>query len=326
MKENDNVLALVVGDMHFMHTAPLCRRGEPNWYMAMERPLNELCKLANIHKCPVLCTGDMFDRWNAPAELINFLIPRLPRPFYTIAGQHDLPYHRLEDIKRSALWTLHEARAVVVLPVNGLPITVGGVSDIQLHGFHWGSTVIPPALPRAGTPKIAIHHAYRYMHKDNGEAYAKAPATARVTKAQDPNYCTYDFVLTGDNHISWKGALGLNRGKPTLLYNPGSFMRISAAQTQHQPRIGLLSANSVDSHYLGTKDEVFDGSVTDEPDVNEAPTQTLNAFLKSLETLRSDAVDFGRALTRFAEDNGLPNKVKEKLITALEAARGKQYT
>ena len=31
----------------------------------------------NGHPVPVICAGDIFDRWNAPAELINFALAYL---------------------------------------------------------------------------------------------------------------------------------------------------------------------------------------------------------------------------------------------------------
>ena len=112
------VIALLVGDIHLSAKAPLCRAKEPDWFEAMARPLMELVDLQKqIGKesdgiPPILCAGDVFDRWNSPPELINFALEYLPPQMYSIPGQHDLPNHNYNEIDRSAYWTLVAANKI----------------------------------------------------------------------------------------------------------------------------------------------------------------------------------------------------------------------
>lgn len=103
-KKTCTVIAVLCSDIHLCHTCPPARSNEPNWYDAMARTLDELAGIASHYYVPILCAGDVFDRWNSPPELINFAIKHLP-PMHCIPGQHDLPNHSLEDIRRSAYST-----------------------------------------------------------------------------------------------------------------------------------------------------------------------------------------------------------------------------
>ena len=120
MRQKTRVVAIACADIHLQHTAPICRSGEPDWYAAMARPLEELRGLQENYDCPILCAGDVFNHWNnCPPELINWAIKHLPK-MYAIPGQHDLPQHRLDDVRKSAYWTMVEAGVIENLPL-GLP-------------------------------------------------------------------------------------------------------------------------------------------------------------------------------------------------------------
>ena len=54
----------------------------------MQRSLEQIRDLQKEFDCPVICAGDIFDKWNSPPELINFAYDNLPE-IYAIPGQHD---------------------------------------------------------------------------------------------------------------------------------------------------------------------------------------------------------------------------------------------
>ena len=104
-KNTENIIAIFAADLHLSLKAPIWRSTEQDWFEAMLRPLVELRTLATLHNCPIVYAGDIFDKWNSPPELINFAIEHLPKG-HAIPGQHDLPLHNYEDIRKSAYWTL----------------------------------------------------------------------------------------------------------------------------------------------------------------------------------------------------------------------------
>jgi len=128
-----NVIAILCSDIHLCHTPPVARSAEPDWYVAMERQLDELRAVAEQHGAPIVCAGDIFDRWNSPPELINFAIQSSPK-MHSIPGQHDLPHHRYEDMQRSAYWTL--VAAGVLTDLGTVPKVVS--NWLAVHPFPWG--------------------------------------------------------------------------------------------------------------------------------------------------------------------------------------------
>ena len=56
------VLAIFLADIHLSLKAPLWRSAEPDWLGAQVRTLEEVRELHELHKCPVICAGDIFDR------------------------------------------------------------------------------------------------------------------------------------------------------------------------------------------------------------------------------------------------------------------------
>ena len=126
---NTPVVAIACSDIHLTLTPPAARAKEPDWFAAMLRPLNELRHLAKIHEVPIICGGDVFDTWRVPNELVNWAIQHLPE-MYSIPGQHDLPFHQIDDIDKSAYRTLEWVGVLKQLPSEGL-----WLDPIVVHGF-----------------------------------------------------------------------------------------------------------------------------------------------------------------------------------------------
>src|SRR5688572_18895632 len=97
-------IAILCADLHLTLRPPLCR-ADKNWmltqrdYLLQIRKLQEPAHLKNhleaTAKIPVICAGDIFDRWNPPPELVNFALRFLPNGMICVPGQHDLPNHNI---------------------------------------------------------------------------------------------------------------------------------------------------------------------------------------------------------------------------------------
>ena len=98
-------IAVVCSDVHLSDKPPVSRSGEPDWFAAMERTLNEVNALAESHDIPVIAAGDIFDRPRVSPALEVFAARNL-RGWYCIPGQHDLPNHRLDRLDQSSYGVL----------------------------------------------------------------------------------------------------------------------------------------------------------------------------------------------------------------------------
>jgi hypothetical protein len=300
-------IAVAVSDLHLSDHPPVWRSCEASWYTAMLRPITQLKKIANRYDppLPVICAGDIFHHWRVSPELINFALKHLPY-MYAIPGQHDLPYHRLQDIHRSAFWTLVEANKVHYLahrkaePLEGL----------ILHGFPWGCEIHPPLVPMPlGGFNVAVIHAYVWTKRCS---YPGANSKVHLHRWRLA-LAGFRLGIFGDNHMGF-----LSSDDKTTVLNCGGFMRRNADQALYQPKVSLIWS---------------DGTVTREPlDVSEDKTlnakqvaervgdsiMDLSEFFGEMASLRSSSLDFAEALKQWMDQNKVLGRVRECVLAALE--------
>jgi hypothetical protein len=228
-------LFLTVSDLHFSHRAPRARAvsDEQTWYDQMAQHIMELTDLQadlmtqhDLAELPILVAGDICHTWNEPPELINFLISQLPRGMYTIPGQHDLKHHNLEDIRKTAYWTLVAAGAVEHIPACGMLM-----GAFAVEGFAWGQPLKPATFDFG--PRVAVIHKYVWHEKKS--AYPGAEAAANIRKVLE-SLAHFDMVIFGDNHIPFQGT-----SKGTWFINNGAFMQRKRDEEAYGPRANIVS-------------------------------------------------------------------------------------
>ena len=170
-----DVVAILLADIHLTLNPPIWRSTEPDWLEAQAKVLKEVKELQHKYECPVLCAGDIFNRWNTCPELINFAISHLPDSMYAIPGQHDLPLHQIEDIHRSAYWTLVKAGKIINVE-KGKALKINEYK-IKLYGFPYGAKLIECYDKLKDWTHIAIIHNYFWMEN---KKYTGAPRKQHI--------------------------------------------------------------------------------------------------------------------------------------------------
>ena len=302
----EEVIAILCSDIHLQARPPAARAGEPSWWEAMARPLREVAALQAAAGCPVLIAGDVFDRWNAPPEVINFALRELPEQCYAVPGQHDLPHHALPDIKRSAYWTLAETGKLHHLP-PGVHEIQTPADPILVGAFPWGVDLQP--APPSDLLRLALVHRYCWR---TGSGYVGAPETHKVAKHLR-DLAGYDVAVFGDNH---KGFLiDVVQGGPVVM-NCGGFMRRTADELAYQPQIGLLLADgSVVRHALDCSSDVMERPRA--ASTEQAASIDAGRFLQELEALGCSRLDFEAALRHYMDGNHTPAQVRELVLGAV---------
>lgn len=306
-KDMPDVRAILAADIHLQPRPPIARSEEPDWWGAMARPLNEIHLLKNKYAVPVIYAGDIFDRWNAGPELINFAIRQLPSG-YAIPGQHDLPNHNYTELHRSAYHTLEEAGVLKCLPPGQHTNIRENSSEHNLFvtGFPWGFEPEPCLLPNV--LHIAICHRFVWY---TGTGYQGAKDSDLVG-----NLCKdvtgYDTIVFGDNHKPFEATVG-----GTTIFNCGSIMRRHSDQDSHRPSVGLLQGDgTVTRHYLDISKDVLSHA----PEIDLAASELLDmtSFVEALRSLdHNDALNFTVALDRFLRDNKVAGRVAELVLQAV---------
>ena len=297
------VVAIACSDIHLSHNAPVARSAESDWYAAMANSLIELSDLAAEYECPVICGGDVFHKWNSPAELINFAIEELPK-LYAVAGQHDLPHHSLEEVRRSAFYSAQLAATIKSL--NSRPIRPVH-NDFTLYGCAWEAE-IPVPVKEEG--KLSILVAHQYVYEDRSTCYGTAPKEAKVSRLED-QLKGYDVAIFGDNHTGFITKVG-----DCNVINCGSLMCRHADQRDYKPMVGLIYDDGhIEPHYMDISEDKW--SVEAVEDVEEVENPELANLLEELRGLDVVDLDFRTAIRRHVNDEKVKPAVAKLLLEAI---------
>jgi len=306
VQSTDKVVAIYLSDIHLSLKPPAARRGEDDWFNAMAYTLGQVTAAASRYDVPVLCTGDIFDHWRAEPALVNFALGFLP-DMYAIPGQHDMPLHSLELIKKSAFWTLVMAGKVTpVMPAPAQPVVIQK-QGLVVYGFPWGSPITPPLEYEKNWSPIALVHQYIWQQ---GACYPGAPEENKVSKVRGllSGYLSAAF---GDNHQGFVFDLG--EGRKGM--NCGTLMRRKADEAGYTPHIGLLCrSGNVLVHHLRTSTEVLDKTVKDVRSPEEVTD--LRVFFDEIGNMQRNTIDFLEALKWAMESRNVEVDVRKEILKA----------
>lgn len=309
----DDVAFLAVADLHLSHKPPISRSAEEDWYEAMRRSLRQLKQMATSFACPVLMAGDIFDDgWRmhkVPPELINFAIKEFPDLVYAVPGNHDLPYHRLDQLHKSAFWTLVEAGKVRFLA----PGESSDASSGRLWGFPLNCPLEPPKTSHSLCLSIAVAHAYIWKRGYGIPGASEDTSTTayhRVLKG-------YDVAVFGDNHKPFTVTIKRPGGYKTRIVNCGGFLRRTSDEINHQPVVSLIyKSGEVAQRPLDTKQDKF----MDKEEVGSTHLlgEKAEEFLTRLRSLRDTKINVASAMEHYFRENNINPRVQEIILTAMD--------
>ncbi len=308
LRKSDKVVAVLCADLHLASKPPRCRANEPDWFEAMARSLKQIDDLAHSFNVPVICAGDIFDRWHSSPELINFALKYLPTHMFTIHGQHDVSYHRGSDMFKSAYGVL--LRTHRIRHLNSMPIGIGS-PGVSVYGYSWGETIQEPAVIDKAHIKIAVIHKFIWGRSDTGyKGVLEIEHISNYTKALKD----YDVAVFGDNHKGF-----IHRNSSCLIFNCGTMMRRTIKEFNYQPRLGLLYDNGfVEIVYLDTSDDKFIYN-TNETESTDDSAQ-FDDFISTLESMERDPLNFESVIRRYIKT--CKKEAAEVIMDVLEHYNG----
>lgn len=302
-----DVIAILCADLHLSLKPPVARSTEEDWLEKQACYLGELKTLGIHHDAPIVCAGDIFDKPNSSAELINFALDYLPQ-MYAIPGQHDLVHHSWEDRKKSAFWTLALAGKIgvicpdlIVEPTREDDSSYG--TGLQLHGFPWGFPITP--LDKRDTNDLmfdlAVKHAYIYTDKTPG--YLGAPIEQHY-RCYAKELKGYDAAVFGDNHKPFS----VTTEHGCRIFNCGGFMRRKMDEIDHKPSVGLLHPDkTITRHYLDVSDDKF---LDPKQMVKGISSENMDELMAELGKLTDTAINFFDALRQALDKDDVKTSVK----------------
>lgn len=293
------VIAVLCSDIHLSEKPPTARSAEPDWFAAQLRALDELRSVAEEYDVPVVCAGDVFDAWKSNPSVINFALDNLPT-MYACPGQHDLPNHSMEEIERSAYWTLVIAGVIKDIDV---PSEMKGF--VLLHGFPWGKK-IEPVERSAGWINLAVIH--RYVYTRGRLAYPGAPKEQRLAVMAE-QLAGYDAAVFGDNHSGFVAKAG-----DCNVINTGCLIRRKQDERDYRPQVGLLNDDgTITQYFLDTSQDKW----ADPVDVPVGAGMDASEFLDDLKSLGADSLDFRAVVKQRLDANDADPAVRRLVQNAL---------
>lgn len=301
--------AIFTADLHLTEATPVSRTDD--YLAAQERKLAFLGKLSESNGyCPILCAGDLFDRWKTSPWFTAWVYSHLPAPFICIPGNHDLPMHSMEEYPKSAMSLLDlvfDDDDFKVLRNDSIltsDLLVVGVPFGQLDGFK------PEDSPKTSHRTILLLH--EMVWKDRKPTWAAGSYTAE--DILDRFEGCFDVILVGDNHESFVA----QRKNGPLLVNPGSMLRRTADQADFRPRCFLYYAetNKVIPVEFPIDEGVHNREHLDRKKEHDKRTA---AYIERMVSNWKGGLSFKENLQAFFEANKIPRKVRELIWQHLEA-------
>jgi len=300
------VIAIFCSDLHLSSTPPIARSAEPDWWGAQKRILDQLYNLESEYQCSIICAGDIFDKWNCSPELINWAIENLPE-MIAIPGQHDLPLHRYEDVRKSAYYSMVLCNRIC--PLEERPFSPRR-DNLWLSGFPWGFEVKPPNYDNELKKlSVAIIHKYIWISKHN---YPNAPEEDRLLNFGN---CLsgYDIAIFGDNHSGFLTRLG-----KTQVLNCGCLIPRKLDERYYKPAVGLLHEDGkITRHYLDTSQDKWIENEEEEMRLFKGGAK-LAEFIEELKSIEGESLDFCDAVRRYIGSHKVCNSVKRILLEEIE--------
>jgi DNA repair exonuclease SbcCD nuclease subunit len=279
---------ILTSDWHLRETVPICRTD--NFWSEQWGKVDFISDLQKKYNCPVLCAGDLYDNWKPSPFLLSETIKHLPRKFYTVYGNHDLPQHNLDLKNKSGIYTLECSEILSTFRPN---------KSIEFCSWNESPTNIGES--------ILVWHKMNYKGKEPWPGCPDPTALQLLKK-----YSAYALILTGDNHKSFA-----QEYEGRLLVNPGSLMRMDADQIEHKPRVYLWYAdtNTVEVVYIPIKDNVIS---REHLDVVEQRNERIDAYVSRLNNKWEVTMSFEKNLEVFEKENNIDKLIMDVIYRSLE--------
>lgn len=307
------VVAVCCSDIHLSLRPPVARSKEKSWLGSMAYGLLQINELCRKHKVPLIIAGDIFDRWNMPAELINWALDKFPQPTYAIPGNHDLPMHQEDLIHRSAYSTLVQAGSIQQLSYKN-PLEIWTNTQDEDLNLYIYAVPFDGEIPEHNSEKglhICVIHQYLWVP---GCEYNGATQDSRLSKWAR-KFAEFDVVIVGDNHVAFDRTL--RRG--THVINCGAVFRRKSNEALYKPRVGLIYSNGdVAEHRLDcSQDKLWleRGLAGDDYKHQEEDMEDVMVALSGME---KTSANFRDAIMEAIKIRKATKQVKQLLLEAME--------
>jgi predicted phosphodiesterase len=292
---------IVTSDIHARETNPVSRID--NYWEALKKKILWLGNVQQQHGgIPIIDCGDLFDSWKSTPTVESWLIENLPQPFYTVIGNHEMPYHNINRFEKSSLNVLVKAGKVKILNWGMEKI----LKSFCIYGLNYKESSENYCFDKNDSRKkiLVIHE---MVTQEKTELFESR--TPEQLKKQFPDF---DLMVSGHNHKSFIEF-------ENKFLSPGSFTRTSIDQINHQPKIyfvGITNSEvTIKAVSVPIEKDVFD---IEQIEIRKQKDERIQNFVQSLSSDYSIDISFEKNLEVFCEKNKIRNGIREEIQLAME--------
>lgn len=219
-----------VGDIHLHDVNPRSRID--NYPQALLDKLKDVFNKASLNNIKaIFFLGDIFHKPSGlSTRYLNNVIETFqqsPCPCYTIIGNHDIPFNRVEDVDNTSLGILFKSKALQHL--NKYDVAPG----ISIFGYDYNTDITYIEKPSDCKLGICLSHSY-------GEdvAFGDPEGKAEYFKWSKPNNNPFDVYILGHDHSS-HDLIKVYDGK-SWVARFGALARVTSASSDTQREINIL--------------------------------------------------------------------------------------
>lgn len=310
----DKARFMVVGDMHLNYATPKSRIDDYAETMMAKLSLLRQSMIENEVKY-LICLGDIFHKPKQPVDFLFRVMMEFSKfkiaglRVFSIFGNHDLLYDRLDSYQRTSLGLMEFADFIE--PFSQITFT-GGSRDVVIYGVHYPNEL--PEVSDFDSYNIVAAHMFYNIGADN---------TINKKELDKNNFQMY---LLGHDHVPYDLKVEKTKSGLVRIVRPGSFSR-GTAHAYNNARMVYVDIVSVDEKVeviretLNVKkpDEIFSASVVDKVD-NEEFQSMLSKQLNDLVTLLYSTNSSGGLIYKFLDEAVVEKRVKNRIETYLTEA------
>lgn len=279
---------IITADWHLRASTPRCRK-DADWMETQKNALQKIEDVAEEKHCDVFVVGDIFHS-NSDASfecvsMVQYMADRLRREelkLYILAGNHDLQFHSINNLNRSAVGILLNTKGIY--PID----SIDGVS-----APNFGGRVDHDA-------RIVFEH--RLVFPD---VKSMPPNTAGVT-AEELMRCHRNarWIFTGDYHHNFHVTKEHHHA-----VNPGCLLRQVADMKDYDCGFYYVDTDMeiVEWHSVGDNEPLVDDSYLIKQEERE---QRIEDFMEQLKKTKNISLDFLDNVEKAMNDNKLSDELK----------------
>jgi len=290
---------IITSDIHAQETNPISRID--NYWEAFKKKILWLRERQEEYgNIPIIDAGDLCDSWKVSPLVESWLIENLPQPFYTIIGNHEMPYHNVNHFPKSSLNVLVKAGKVKLLS-DKEPFSL---NKTDIYGLNYGQKIPDYILSKNEKKVIVIHEMV-------------TPAKTKLFESSTQKeildiYHQFDLIICGHNHKHFAASSEDGR----IFISTGSIMRSDSDQIDYQPKIFVVEVGvQIKGIDIPIEKDVFD---TEAIEIRKQKDERVEKFVNSLSTNYSVDISFEKNMERAIKENNIRNGVQEEITLAME--------